>query len=208
MKTHFLLPALLILSACATPGPGTLYDIDAYLGTRGVPPPAPESFGHCHAYGCKMVTPVSLTDQDWREIDALFSPPPASAEEERARLPETIALFERKVGAITGTEEDINDTFNKIGTYQHDCVDESTNTTIYLRLLEQRGHLNFHDIRRPQTRFPVFAGSFWPHLTAVIVDRQTRAEYALDSWFEDNGKPAYVVPLDEWSAGWHPPEDE
>ena len=32
---------------------------------------------------------------------------------------------------------------------------------------------------------------------------ETKA-YAVDSWFEDNGHAAYMVPLDEWYAGWIP----
>ena len=29
--------------------------------------------------------------------------------------------------------------------------------------------------------------------------------YVVDSWFEDNGGPAHIRPLEEWRAGWKPP---
>jgi hypothetical protein len=30
----------------------------------------------------------------------------------------------------------------------------------------------------------------------------------VDSWFEDNGHPAYVVPYKQWKSGWRPAPDK
>ena len=36
---------------------------------------------------------------------------------------------------------------------------------------------------------------------------ETGQKYAVDSWFEDNGHPAHIVPLIEWKKGWKPQKD-
>lgn len=203
-----LLPALiaLLLLAGCSHNAAWLHDYNAYLHNKGLrTPPAEKSFDHCHGYGCRLKTPVSLSAEDWRAIDRIFVPPPKDAAQERERIGRAVGAFETIVGDIDGTAEDIGGTFSKTGDRQLDCSDESTNTTVYLSLLDRRGHLKFHKIRKPQMRFAVFAGSFWPHLTAVMTERATGTEYAVDSWFEDNGRPAWVVPLRDWSRGWRPP---
>jgi hypothetical protein len=50
----------------------------------------------------------------------------------------------------------------------------------------------------------VILDGMYPHNTAVMVDEETGARYALDSYFGDNGAPAAAVPLDLWLADWHP----
>ncbi len=149
------------------------------------------------------MTRVSLNDQSWREFKKIFTPPSRSAEQERDRIKKAISLFEHKVGALTHTNVDVGDTFKKIGKGQLDCVDESTNTTIYMALLQQKGWIVFHDIEPPQVRTPFTTGA-WPHQTASIRDKKTGARFAVDSWFDDNGLPPYIVPLDDWIMGWKP----
>ena len=85
---------------------------------------------------------------------------------------------------------------------QLDCIDETSNTTTVLELLDRAGLLVWHEVRGPMSRFFVYDG--WPHTTAVIVETATGEAYAVDSWFHDNGQPAEVVPLEQWVAGWGP----
>ena len=42
----------------------------------------------------------------------------------------------------------------------------------------------------------------WPHSTATIEEIQNQRQFAVDSWFFDNGEDAVVVPYDAWVAGW------
>jgi hypothetical protein len=42
---------------------------------------------------------------------------------------------------------------------------------------------------------------FADHWAARMRERETREVYAVDSWFFDNGRPAAVLPLDDWLAG-------
>ena len=90
------------------------------------------------------------------------------------------------------------------GGNQFDCIDESTNTTTYLTMMEQDGLLRWHKVEERKTRNLFFIGG-WPHTTAVISEKESGQRWAVDSWFYDNGVPPAVLPLEQWSNGWKPP---
>lgn len=80
---------------------------------------------------------------------------------ERDKISKAIQIFETDIGNITGTKNDKRGTFRlyqddapSTKNFQQDCIDESTNTTIYLGLLEQLGYLELHK--------PVFAANRQP----------------------------------------------
>ena len=160
---------------------------------------------------CKTKKIVSMPDNGWKELNTLFTPVSKTAVQERKRIAKSIAIFERYIGEKTGTSADLMGTFKPFARekdkplkFQQDCVDESTNTTIYLSLLQQKGWLKFHNVNQPQSRQPFMGGNRWWHQSATITDIQTKQQYAVDSWFEDNGKPAYIVKIEEWFNGWKP----
>ena len=65
------------------------------------------------------------------------------------------------------------------------------------------GLITYHNIyRRPTMRGYVVMG--WLHYGSILEDKETGKKYIVDSWFEDNGHPAHVVPLKKWKAGWRP----
>lgn len=191
-----------LLSACG--GANRSRSHEEWLARRNIPLPTQEAFPNCYGNGCRKVVTLSLSGQDRTDLDALFSPPSQDAAQERARIAEAIGFLERTTGAVTGTTRDVAGTFGSFGPTQTDCVDEATNSTVYLSLLEQRKLLRFHTLRGPAVRLPIFSGTGWPHTTAVVTETATGKAFAVDSWFEDGGKPAHVVPLDLWSDGWHP----
>ncbi|MCP3866933.1 MAG: hypothetical protein GY703_02315 [Gammaproteobacteria bacterium] len=83
-----------------------------------------------------------------------------------------------------------------------DCIDESTNTTNYLAMMQKDRLLKWHRLEDRSTRgFFIFG---MPHTTAVINDRSTGLMWAVDSWFHDNGVPPEILPLDQWRGGWEP----
>lgn len=197
---HLALLSLLLLAACSGK-PGNYSD---YLESRQVGLSTPETVRHCHGYGCQRITNVSFAKRDWQQMKAVFRPKPKNAEAERQRISKVIALFEKKAGERAGTSGDVRGTFRKTGDFQLDCVDESTNTTTYLSLLESQGLLKFHTVKGPTMRFPIVHAGRWPHQTAVIEETQTGTLYAVDSWFRDNGAPADIISLKEWKEGWKP----
>lgn len=189
----------LLLTACTV---HTGYE--GYLERRGITAAqTPERYDHCHGYGCKHISSVTLVMEDWRKIKTVMTPT-QSPGKERINLAKAIGLFEKISGAQTGTHVDIRGTFKKLGNKQLDCVDESTNTTIYLMLLEQKGLLRHHYILPPDVRVPLIHAGRWPHQTAVIAEKETGERFAVDSWFHDNGAAAEVIPLKQWKEGWKP----
>lgn len=206
LATVLCLAAILSLNACAAPSPGQPHPYEGYLKQKNLELPNPEEFQHCRGYGCAIRDRVSMTNNEWKQA-AKFFKKAKTPEQERAAISKAVGWFEENVGEKTGTSGDMPGTFGKVGKYQLDCVDESTNTTIYLSVLEQKKLLKFHKVSRPTSRSPLTGlagGRFWPHFTAVIYDTTTGEPYAVDSWFRSNGRPADIVTMKEWLYGWGP----
>lgn len=158
----------------------------------------------CHQHGCANRTEIHLAPDDAQRLLHAFGAPAADARSERLAIARTIAVFEQLVGPRTGTDRDLGGTFpGAFRAGQMDCLDEATNTTRYLRLLEQAGLLRWHGVDEPATRLPIPRG-WWPHTTAVIRERSGESKYAVDAWFEPNGRPPHIVELDRWRRGWKP----
>jgi len=176
----------------------------------------------CHNFACTAQSPLSLSRERFTSVMAAFEPAPSDAREERARIRAAIAEFERLAGEDLPTYRDkgFNPNSNEAETPrapspesfvtlvppryytsiegQMDCIDESTNTTTYLRLLEKFGLLTFHRVKEPHLRTP---GLFLPHWAAVIEETDSGDDYAVDSWFLDNGEPPYIQNLAAWESG-------
>jgi hypothetical protein len=165
--------------------------------------PVLDNFEICHSGGCTHISPVRIDSAEWQHAASICKPVPADAEAERTCIANMIGELEKTVGAKTGTDTDRGGTFgNSAYPGQMDCNDEAINTTTYLKLMQQHGLIQYHEILDVARRGFFF--NRWPHTTAVIQDRQTRQRYAVDAWFYDNGTPAVVVPFELWKSGWKP----
>jgi len=187
------------LSGCV----GAQEYVDAFVE----PKPSVQKLRVCHGYGCRWMTNVRIEPSAQAEIAGIFKPSPKNAVEERARLGRAVALFEIKVGAAIGTSNDryAATTFNN-DPGQLDCIDETVNTTTYLRLLESLGLMRFHGIGVAAQRGSIsgFAFNDFVTNTAVIVEKATGAQYAIDSYFYGNGREPKIMPLAAWSENWRP----
>ena len=165
----------------------------------------------CSRYGCSEITYVSLNSEQWGKIISIFKIPPTSAAKERELLSIAIGQIETVVGAKNNTHGDIGGTFNiylnlsKGQSEQMDCIDESTNTLLYLRVLQQEQKLYWHEVYGLSSRGGIRAG--YPHTAVIIIDKKTNQKYIIDSWFHDNGKPAEVVSYQIWKKGWKPKKE-
>ena len=177
--------------------------VQADIFPRGdiITDPTPELFTVCYDNGCRSLGFVSLNPAQWAELRAFFHPQAKDAAGERERIRSAIALMEKFVGAATGTSNDKGGTFNG-GAGQMDCIDESTNTALYLTLLQKYGLLRHHRVEDRATRGWFLFG--WPHTTAVVREIGNDALWAVDSWFLDNGEPPFILPLEIWKEGWRP----
>jgi len=164
-------------------------------------------FSICHAHGWKTVNQLSLSNNEWLKISQHFSTVARTAVEERIQIAKAIAEFEQIIGIKTDTTDDKAGLFESMRSYgQLDCIDESTNTTTYLLILKKQGLMKWHEPMDHVTRgFFIFG---WPHSSGAMKELFGDATFAVDSWFEDNGKRPHIIPLSQWRSGWTPDYDK
>lgn len=108
--------------------------------------------------------------------------------------------MEERVGGSVGSHIDIGglDLQNAGKHGQMDCIDETTNTTAYLLILQNEGLLRHHTVAHPVAR-GFFLDGRYPHATAVIT-AQDGEQWAVDPWPYANAEDVDVMTLDEWYA--------
>jgi hypothetical protein len=155
-----------------------------------------------------MQTRFRFTDEDIAAISKLMETTRKndSAAEERRAIAYAIALIEKKVGAKLGIKDRAGMEFGGTGDpTQQDCVDEATNTTSYLLILQSHGLLKYHTVGIPMTKGDLLKATlqgdpvkYWPHWTAVIQETKTGQRFAVDSWIYANGENPAVVEVEKW----------
>lgn len=90
-----------------------------------------------------------------------------------------------------------------------DCVDNTSNTTTFLRILNDLSMLDGWIVSTPRVRDRF---NLWQvHWTAVIIDERSGDHWSVDSWFRPHGHLPYLMPLADWIAGkkgWKAPFDK
>lgn len=199
-KRLLVVAVALALGACthARPGPPS-----EHLSFFGVPEPSSNSVHVCHAYGCQMRTRFRFSPADLAEIADVMKKTRAAdtPHEERRAVAYAIGWIERRVGEAIGTKADrAGMDFAASGDpTQQDCVDESTNTTSYLLVLQSNGLLRHHTVARPFAKDQLWRGvSGWTHWTAVLDENSNKRRWAVDSWIYANGENPAVVEAEHW----------
>lgn len=169
--------------------------------------PQPQAFSICYGHSCRHMTTAGLSADEWEEVRAVFAALPRGdtikPETERELIGLAVARLETLVGARTGTAADRGGNFAGLGLDgQMDCVDEATNTSVYLTLLQNDGLLQQHHVLYKRNRG--LTNLRGPHSSAMIREIASGEEYAVDSWFRDNGEPPYIIPYGRWYWGWTP----
>jgi hypothetical protein len=165
--------------------------------------PSLQAFEICQGGGCTRSDQLQLTPPEWDNVVQIFTPQAENTEQERQQIAQAIGMLEDITGTKIGTTADRAGTFGN-SDYQHqqDCNDEAINSTTYMRLMQQAGLIRLHTISDTRTRKFFFTG--WPHSAAVIRENDSQAEFAVDSWFYDNGHAATIVPMALWKEGYIP----
>jgi hypothetical protein len=151
----------------------------------------------CYDYACNTQSRLTLTRDEWQNIAALFNGIKDSANE-RQSIRQAIAQMEQAAGRQTPTFRDRggNNKFLDDEEAGHmDCIDESLNTTRYLRLFEKNGLLRKHRVRERVSRSPYIFDFHWG---AVIEELGSGRRYVVDSWHFDNGQPPVIQALGDW----------
>jgi hypothetical protein len=173
-----------------------------WYAARGAPPPSGNRVYVCHGYGCRVVSRVTLSPAEIAAIAGPLQLGAKDAEAERAAISGAVQRYETIVGPRIGTSGDrATMDFGRGDASQMDCIDEATNTTSLLVLLEEHGHLRHHGVGRPVARGILIDGRY-PHATAVLVETDEGGaggdSWAVDSWPEPNGGAPLILPLQTW----------
>lgn len=158
------------------------------------PPVALDRVPVVYGFGRRFRDEIDITGEDWDAIRAMFATPAPDAAAERVTIAHAVAAFEKAAGERTPTHVDVGQNGGR-GMGQMDCVDECTNTSTYLRILEEHGLLVHHRMIAPVYRGPLGLGA---HNTAAVEDLATGERYVIDSWFGSNGELPRVQRLDRW----------
>ena len=190
-----------MLSGCTYDGFGSL---ENHFATFAVPKPQGRMVHVCHAYGCRKQTRFRFTDADIKELSAIMKKwrsKDDTPEDERRGVAYAIGWIERRVGDAIGTSSDRAgmDFAGSGDPTQQDCVDEATNTTAYLRVMETEGLLRHHTVDIPFAKENFLRGiSGWTHWTAVLAEKASEQKWAVDSWIYANGENPAIVKTGEW----------
>ena len=156
----------------------------------------------CYDYDCAREAIVEIDDATLARIGANLSQA-QDAGGERIRIARAVADLYVTAGQQTPIWRDRGENFNddRDQPGAMDCIDHSTNTTAFLRLIESAGLLRFHRVTGRLRRPEYLISDHW---TARVAEHGTGAEFAVDTWFFDPGVPAVIMPIADWRAGGEP----
>lgn len=191
MKYFFIL-SILFLSACS--GANGLN-----LSKYPDPNATKDNFIYCYGYGCTKSVHLGFNKSQWKSIERIFKKKPAkTAEIERNKIGRAIALMEQYTGKLAGTENDLPKAPITRRSYQElDCVDETINTSKYLKFLADANLLKFHVVSKPAFKGGLINGVY-PHNTATVKVVETGEVYVIDSYIFKNGAQPNIRGLDSW----------
>jgi hypothetical protein len=200
-----LLIVAAVLAGCTHDRSG---DPRKHYASFNVAPPQGQAVEVCHAYTCKMKTTYYFHKSDIAELAAIIRKTKRAdtAFEERRGIAYAIARIEVKVAKKLGIKDRPGMEYGGSGDpTQQDCVDEATNTTSYLLVLQSNNLLKHHTVEIPFSKGDLLKGAlqgdpikYWPHWTAVLAEKKTGQKYAVDSWIYVNGENPAVVKVEDW----------
>lgn len=164
---------------------------------------ADSSIRVCYGYGCLVETEVRISEARWRSLAGMLNGA-VNAVEERKMLARVVGKFYAWAGEQTPVHNDRGGNYADDGVSgKMDCIDHSTSTTRLLGELAQRRMLRWHRVVPLEVRTTLY---IFEHFSAAIEEQYVLPggepqRYVVDSWFVDNGKPAVILPLEDWKNG-------
>ncbi|RTL58066.1 MAG: hypothetical protein EKK46_00825 [Rhodocyclaceae bacterium] len=160
---------------------------------------ADEAVDICFNYGCASHAQALIAESRLNMLrdELSFA---ANPEQERALLSLAMGRLYGWAGEQTPIHVDKGGNYADEGEPgSMDCIDHSLTTERFLHLLEDRHMLHFHRVvgRVKRVRFLIME-----HNAVEIAELSGAApHYVVDSWYVDNGKPAVILPLQNWMDG-------
>ena len=201
-------PVLLLLlamlaSAPAAPslaGPVEMSRAVADLYTSvSIFPPSASQMTVCYGFVCRRRHILDFGAGDRAALTAIMNGGRGSAAAERAAVQKAVVWFDRRMGPILGTNKRVAkaDFRFRDDAHNFDCWDTTRNTTSLLLVLQQWGLLKFHSVGDPKYRGNALVLQT-PHNTAVLLERATKVEWAVDLWTRGYLQPPDVMTVAKW----------
>ena len=189
MKFLFLTSFLLLVSCSGGAG----------LNLAQYPDPnaTKDNFLYCHGYSCSKSIRLGFNNYEWKQISKIFKASAKDAKAERIQVGKAIMLMEDYAGQLAKTTNDLPKApFRRQSFQELDCVDETINTTKYLKFLADDNLLKFHTVGSP--KFRGLNHGKYPHNTATIVEIETGEPYVVDSYVYGHAINPDIRGLNSW----------
>jgi hypothetical protein len=160
-------------------------------------PPTAESMTVCYGFVCRRRESLDFTSADRAALGRVLAAGRSSAAAERRAVQKAVVWFDRRMGSILGTDRRVARADFRAGDDKHnfDCWDTTRNVTSLLLVLQGWGLLKFHGNPRYRGNALVLQT---PHNTAVLVERATGVEWAVDMWTRGFAQLPDVMTVDQW----------
>lgn len=152
----------------------------------------------CHNSSCAAQKMMTFTADDMQQVVTQMNVCPNDSVDHALQKVRIgiwqMELLARKYYPPLGNDLPVNDQeFGVEG--RTDCVDNSSNTTTFLSVLQDLGYLPGWSVQAPHVRKPWDINRV--HWTAVAKDPKNTL-WSIDSWFRRHGHLPFVMPLGNW----------
>jgi len=165
----------------------------------------------CFNWSCRSREPVTFTADDLSTVSAEMARCGADRLYDRLQRIR-IGIWQMELAAqkyipVLANDQAVNDKDADLEG-RTDCVDNTTNTSTYLRILSDLSLIPGWRVSQPEVRAPLSLEAV--HWTAVVTDIESGENWTVDSWFRPHGHLPFVQPVGAWLGGekaWEPPFD-
>jgi hypothetical protein len=195
--------SLIGLILIAAPSPAFAVELSApqaaLYSTVSIFPPSAQRMTVCYSFVCRRREILDFTATDRNRLTQILAAGRASAAAERVAVQKAVVWFDRRMGPVIGTDKRVARADFRYFDDRHnyDCWDTTRNTTSLLLVLQQWGLLKYHVVGDPHYRGNALVLQT-PHNTAVLVERATRIEWAVDMWPRGYLQPPDVMTVEKW----------
>src|ERR1700726_4358217 len=193
------------LAPIAAPAPAFAVQLsapqEALYTTVSIFPPSAQRMTVCYGFVCRRREILDFSAGDRSALTQILAAgrgsAPAAAE--RAAVQKAVIWFDRRMGPVIGTNKRVAKADFRYFDDKHnfDCWDTTRNTTSLLLVLQAWGLLKYHVVGDPHYRGNALVLQT-PHNTAVLIERATRTEWAVDMWPRGYLQPPDVMTVEKW----------
>lgn len=173
-------------------------DVADLYTSVSINPPSATSMTVCYGFVCRRRTILDFNAADRKALTQIMAAA-KSAEAERAAIQKAVIWFDRRMAPELGTDRRVAyaDFRHFDAAHNYDCWDTTRNTTSLLLVLREWGLLKHHAVGNPRYRGNPLRFQT-PHNTAVLVDRASKIEWAVDLWTRKFAEAPDVMPVEKW----------